>query len=140
MKRGRRLLCFKEGLLPNFSLFFVFTHLKIFKLTFVLLSFLWLKLILPVSQKPWYDPNREFCDPLHPYWVSNDTKLNANGWSVPLITCCHKLYTLYCKYIRHTIDSICCRMSFSIIVYGASGIVFPSPWPPFYNNLKSWII
>ena len=25
------------------------------------------KMIRSVTQKPWHDPNREFCDPLHPY-------------------------------------------------------------------------
>ena len=24
-------------------------------------------MIRPVTQKPWPDPNRELCDPLHPY-------------------------------------------------------------------------
>lgn len=37
-------------------------------------------MIRSVTQKPWYDPNREFCDPLHPYLLVIGCLLSDEGW------------------------------------------------------------
>ena len=34
------------------------------------------KIIRSVTQKPWHDPNREFCDPLHPVFLKHQVRLS----------------------------------------------------------------